>query len=458
MNELYSLTHLDGRNARKLGSLRSIFSEYAWMKQRYYVMVRYVICIYPHVSGKKLSPGKEKNLLNIYSTFDEHDALMVKEIESTVNHDLKAIEMYFISALEKYHLEEFVPYVNLGIGSEDVNNIAFAQALTEGIKVLQKELTGVAREIMILATEHSQTVMVARTHGLPANITTFGKEMGNVLLRLCEEYEIFSSVKLYVKCSGEVGSYQAQFAADQKIDWMNITDSFITSLGFGAHHGATQIAPYDCYGRLFHSIARINSICIDFVQNLWLYISIGFARVSPIVAEVGSAGMPHKVNPIYLEGAEGNLKMANMLFEGLARELPINRLQRSFTDSTMRRNVVLPLSFSLLSYQSIIEGLKRLVVEPGAIGKDLERHPEVWLESIKAFGIVHGILDIYDQLKKETRGRVLTGQTLSRIISQLSLTKSEKAELRQFCRQSKNPFPSRVVDEALKRTQEVFGL
>ena len=456
--ELHALTHLDGRNAHKLKSLRPIFSEFAWMRQRLLVMIRYVIYMYPFVSGKNLSRAKEKSLLHLHRVFSQNDALRVKDIESKINHDLKAVEMFFVTALKRENLEECIPYINVGIGSEDVNTIAFAHALTESIQILQQELSGTVAEIMKLAREYADTTMVARTHGLPANITSFGKEMANTLLRLCDECEVFLSVKIFAKCSGEVGSFQAHFSADRRIDWIKCTDSFIRSLGFLPHHGATQVLPYDSYSRLFHAAMRINTICIDFVQNLWLYIVAGYAHVSPILREVGSAGMPHKVNPIYLEGAEGNLKMANMLFEGLARELPINRLQRSFTDSTMRRNVVIPISFSLLAYQSITEGLKRFVVDRKAIAADFVKHPEVWLESVKAYGMVHKVPDMFGMLKNETRGKVLTAEGLTRIIEQLPLTKLQKDELLALCRQSANPFPSAIVSEALTRTKKVFSL
>lgn len=457
-NELLALTHLDGRNGRKLVSLRAIFSEYAWMKARLLVMTQYLLFIYPLLKNKQITATEEQKLLNLHKTFSTKDGFEVRRIEARVNHDLKALEMFFVQSLKRNHFEEFIPYVDLGIGSEDINNIAYAQGLTESLQILKAEIKIVCGHILKIANEHANTHMVARTHAQSANITTLGKEFTNTLNRLCDEYENLLTINIAVKCSGEVGTYQALNTLDQKIDWMQKTDDFIASLGLRSTHNATQIAPYDSYSRIFQSISRLNTILTDFVQNLWLYILIGYVRVLAVVKEVGSAGMPHKVNPIYLEGAEGNLKMANILLEGLSRELPINRLQRSFTDSTIRRNVVLPLSFTLLAYQSICEGLKRIVVEKGLIENDSRAHPEVFLESIKAYGLVHGISDMYDRLKAETRGKVLTTDGLSSLIQQLPLSDNQRKEITLFCKNYNNPYPVRIVTESVKRAKKLFGI
>lgn len=457
-HELLALTHLDGRNGRKLESLRKIFSEYTWMKARLLVMVDYIAFLYPIVSGKKFTSPVERQLLNIHASFSPAHARVVKNIESRLNHDLKAIEVFLVDTLKRDGLSRFIPYVNLGIGSEDINNIAYALMLTESMNILTDEIRNVCVAILKLSAEHAQTFMIARTHAQPSSITTFGKECANTLHRICDEYEIFSTLHIAVKCSGEVGTYQAHHVVDMQVDWIKKTDEFIASFGLSPIHSATQIAPYDSYSRVFQSIARLNTILLDFVQNLWLFLLLGYVRVIPVVAEVGSAGMPHKVNPIHLEGAEGNLKMANMIFEGLARELPVNRLQRSFADSTMRRNIVLPLSLTFLAYQSITEGLKRIVVDRKAILKDLLAHPEVFLESIKAYGLSRGIGDMYERLKIQTRGKMLTRDGLSRMIQELPLTEDQKEEMTHVCTEYANPYPARMVAGAAGRVKKLFRI
>ena len=455
---LTNLTHLDGRNAKKLLSLRPLFSELAWMKERIFVMGEYVTALVPFLTGRPLSDAQRKALQGIAESFSTKDARLVGQYEQTTNHDLKALELFYASRFAKLHLTKFTRYINLGLGSEDINSIALAAVLQKGRnREMLSGIATVARALGALAKSQKNTMMVARTHGQPANVTTLGKEIANSLSRLCDEVEILLQTSFTAKCSGEVGSYQAFLGIDPTKDWLTFTDSFIRSLGLRPTHSATQIAPYDGLTRFLQSLFRVNAILLDFVKNMWLYVLLGYFRVKVVEKEVGSAGMPHKVNPIYFEGAEGGLETANGVIELLARKLPINRLQRDFSDSTMRRNIVLVYAYSMLSYQSIIEGMKRIDVDGEAIATDVDRHGEIWIELVKSFGLAAGYESMYDVLKRETRGREVAQSELTDLVSRLPFTDTEKKELRKRMF-GQNLYLVKVVDEALARLDSVFPL
>ncbi|MEK7543538.1 MAG: lyase family protein [Patescibacteria group bacterium] len=457
LTPLTALTHLDGRNSRKVTPLKSIFSEYAWMKSRLGVMSKYLAYISFALTKRALPLSEEKKLQAIEDSFSLSDAKTVREIERTTNHDLKALEVYFESSLKKQGLCRLIPYINIGIGSEDINNISLGITFHSGRgEVLVPAIGRVARALAELAKVEEKTSMIGRTHAQPANVTTFGKECANPLSRLCDEIEYFTSLPLSAKCGGEVGSFQAFMGVDASVDWIRFTDTFVRGFGLKPTHTATQIAPYDSMVRFLQSLYRINSIFLDLCKNMWLYVLLGYLNVKKIDAEVGSAGMPHKVNPIFFEGAEGGLETANGIIELLVRKLPINRLQRDFSDSTMRRNLVLPFAFSLLSYQSLEEAFKRVTVDREMIAKDLKSHAEVWTETIKVYGTMHGVEHMYDRLKEATRGRVVSFADLLNIVNSLPLKEKEKQELMILCDGHHNPYPGRIVDEVVRRARKVF--
>lgn len=451
-NSLINLTHLDGRNAHKLIVLRPYFSEFAWMKLRLRIIISYTRSLAAFLTGKKGSKHDRQMMDGLADAFCLSDAQEVVRREAVVNHDVKAIELYLVERLTKRGLARYVPYVNLGIGSEDINSIALCHELRESREaVLIPAIRRVTHVLSELSQEEEHTVMVARTHGQPASVTTFGKELAGPLSRLCDELDLFQSVRLEAKCSGEVGSFQAFMGIDRTVDWLTFTDSFVRSFGLHPTHAATQIAPYDSVVRFLQILGRINSIFLDLTKNMWLYVLLGYLNVKKIDTEVGSAGMPHKVNPIYFEGAEGGLEMANGIIETLVRKLPLNRLQRDFSDSTIRRNLVMPIALSVLSYQSLEEALKRIVVDRVAMKQDLDRHAEVWMETVKTYVVMHGITDMYDRLKKETRGRTLCRADLQALIWALPLTTSEKKGLMTCCEVGYNAYPQRIVREAVKK-------
>lgn len=454
---LTALTHLDGRNAKKLIELRKYFSELAWMKTRLEVMVRYLIVIVETVTKKPLLSKTKVTLRAFYLNFSTQDCVRVKRIEKTINHDLRALHEYLARFLRLHGYSGLSSYINLGIGSEDINAVALSCLLRESrYAVILPELVTIGELLATLAKTEKHTVMIARTHARPAGITTFGKELANFLSRLCDEYEYAQSVVFTAKCTGETGSLLAHYAIDRSVDWLNVTNSFVRSFDLNPVEASTQISPYDGIAAYLHGIYRVNTILLDFCRNIWMYVLLEYVLVQKVPQEVGSAGMPHKVNPIYFEGAEGGLLAANGMIETLVRTLPVNRLQRDFSDSTLRRNLVLPFAYSLLSYQSIIEGLRRIKIDRTGMQEDLAKHQEAWIETVKTYGLAHGVSDMYERLKKKTRGKSFSARSFDALIQDLSLTESQKEELHTYCSYSANPYPARIVERVCKRAKRVF--
>lgn len=449
-NQLTNLTHFDGRNSRKLVKLRPYFSEFAWIKIRLEMMIAYLLWI-SKILKNRISAKDQNHLKLLTGKFDLKEAEKIQKFEKTTNHDLKAIEIYLSEKLP----QELRRYINLGLGAEDINSLAlgsiFNNVRREICVPLLKDL--ITRLGQLSAAEKN-TFMVARTHAQPANITTFGKEIAVSLNRLLDEAEIFKALKFTAKCTGEVGSFQGLYAVSDKIDWLTKTDEFIKSFDLVPSHATTQIAPYDGLVRFLQSLFRMNNILIDFSKNIWLMVLMGFLKVKPVKKEVGSSGMPHKVNPIYFEGAEGGLVFANGVIETLTRQLPVNRLDRDFSDSTVRRNLVIPVAYALLSYESLSTGLRRLSVDRETIGHDLADHPEIWLETVKAFGLYHGIGDLYDQLKRETRGQKITWQKLQKIIDNLPLNEIDKKSLFRLINKPDNHYPESIVKEVIGKSRK----
>lgn len=452
---LVALTHLDGRNAGKVSVLRPYFSELAWMKERLEVMCDHLVAVAPLVF-KKIPLKDQKALKSGIEDFSLADAKEVADHEKIVNHDLKALEMYLASHLPN-NVSRFKRYILFGLGSEDVNAIALGRLIIKSRgEVLLPELYRLMECIGKLARNEKDTTMIARTHALPAGVTTFGKELANPLLRLCDEVTIFSSCKLQAKLSGEVGSFHGLSRSGIKAQWMTFADNFVRSQGLEPQHGSTQIVPYDSFIRLFQSLFRINAILIDLCTNIWLYVLLGYVRVVKKEKEVGSSGMPHKVNPIYFEGAQGGLVMANGMIETFARSLMVNRLDRDFSDSTIRRNTSLIIAYNLLSYQSLQEAFRRLEVNRSGIRHDLSQHAEVWVEPIKIIMLHAGLDSAYDFLKRKTRGISFTTPEFHTLIDSLPVRTSVKHTMHQIVDDEiPNPYPVHVVAEAVSRVRKL---
>lgn len=457
---LVNLTHLDGRNAQKLTSLRPLFSEFSWMKIRLEVILTYASAMYELITKHTLTRNIKKDITEIYTTFTIHDAESIAVTEKTIKHDLKALEYYAVSQLKTAGLGYINPFMGLGIGSEDINSIAISLTLQKTRDtILLPELANVVSHIMLKMQlpSYSQP-MIAFTHGQPASITTMAKELSNYLARLTQEAEMLKKLPFYAKLSGEVGTFQSFDGISQSVDWLTWTDRLIQSYGLIPSHHSTQVVPYESLVRYLESIKRINIICIDFVKNLWLYSLMGYIKNNPIKEEVGSAGMPHKVNPIYFEGAEGGLMMANGVIETLTRELPVRRLQRDFSDSTLRRNIPLVFAYCLLSYQSIIEGLKRSSIDEQKIKEDFLIHPEVFIETIKTYAAARGDDTIYETLKTQTRGKNISQNNLHGIIKNLPVSANNKKQLVRLISNWENKHLNNVIGEALTQAKKVFHL
>lgn len=425
------------------------------MKSRLDVILRYVLFI-ATVQKIPVSSKDRQTIQDIMDSFNLKQAEKITELEKMTNHDMAAIILFAKQSLKEQKLAKFINLVNLGIGSEDVNSIALSLAVKSSRgEVLLPAIFTIVKDLIGLSDRYKNITMLARTHAVAANITTLGKEFANTLLRLCDEIVRFRSLRFVAKCSGEVGSWQAHASLGNR-DWIAATDEFIRSFDLDPTHAATQIAPYDRIAEYLQSLYRLNSILLDFCKNCWLYILLGYFSVKKVNREIGSAGMPQKVNPIYFEGAEGGLETANGIIEILVRKLPVNRLSRDFSDSTVRRNIVLPLAYSLLSYQSIHEALSRLLINEEHIASDPKDHAEAWMEVVKTYGLVHGVVDIEERLRVHIAGKQLNEESLPSFLADFGFTKQQKEELLTFIEKRQNPYPAKTVDEAIRRAKEVF--
>lgn len=402
MNEDYlsltALTHLDGRNRGKLSGLGAYFSEFNWMKTRILVLIKWLDFL-----QKKKIIKKSGDLLKIYENFSLQEAKKILKIEKTTNHDLRAIQLYLSQVLK-------TDFIGFGLGSEDINNLALRLLAKGGFeKVLAPKLLEIKNKLRKFTKEHKSLTMLARTHAQPASVTTFGKETGLYLYRFTKELDFLINCKFSGKISGEAGNYNALNFVLPKLDWLKNSEEFISSFGLSVNLFATQINPYDDLIVFFDSLKRLNQVLLGFCKDLWLYSLLGYLKIAQVAKEAGSAGMPHKVNPIHLEGAEGGLEQANCLLEFFSRKLSYSRLQRDFSDSTVRRNFVLAFSYSLLSYQSLITGFERIEVNQKQIAFDLESHPEVFSEGLKTLMIFQGEKNAWEKVQTMVKnGRLKT--------------------------------------------------
>ncbi len=437
LSPLTAISPLDGRYAGKLQDLRGLYSEYGLIRLRLLTEVRWLQFL-----GRRneladfgpLSPVVNDFLDSLVDNFGPGDAQRVKEIEATTNHDVKAVEYLIGERLgDDPELQALRPYVHFACTSEDINNIAYALMLRQGreqlllprLRELITALTGMARE-------HADLSMLARTHGQTASPTTLGKELANVVARLERQAGLFTDVPALAKMNGAVGNYNAHLVAYPDLDWPALGADFIASLGLTANAYTTQIEPHDWIAEYCDALARINTILIDASRDFWSYISIGYFRQRRVAGEVGSSTMPHKVNPIDFENAEGNLGIANALLGHLAAKLPISRWQRDLSDSTVLRNLGVAAGYSLLAYESLRKGISKLEVDEQKLGADLDDSWEVLAEAIQTVMRRHGQADAYEQLKDLTRGERITPEILREFISGLALPEADRQRLLQL--------------------------
>jgi adenylosuccinate lyase len=434
LDSLLAISPLDGRYQSKLDDLRPFVSEFGLIKYRVQVEIRWLESLANAEAITEVasfSDSARNHLEAILADFSPKEAAEIRAIESRTNHDVKAVE-YWIKDRMAGHAElaAALEFVHFACTSEDINNLAYALMLTEvRSQLLVPEMNRIIAELRLLAGTTADQPMLSRTHGQPATPTTLGKEMANVGARMLRQRDAIVRVEIMGKANGAVGSYAAHVAAYPEVDWEEHTRNFVESLGLVWNPMTTQIEPHDWIAELFHGVIRFNTISLDFTRDIWSYISIGYFKQSMAAGEVGSSTMPHKVNPIDFENAEGNLGLANAVLGHLAEKLPVSRWQRDLSDSTALRNVGLGIGHSLLAIRSTLRGLGKLAVDPDRISADLAATHAVLAEAVQTVMRRHGIDEPYEKLKALTRGQEITAETLKRFIETLDIPEPDRRAL-----------------------------
>ena len=437
LSTLTAVSPIDGRYGSKTEDLRPIFSELGLIRHRVLVEVRWLLALADHPGIPEVPPLSvhARHLLEaMVDNFGEEQGHRVKNIERTTNHDVKAVE-YFIKEhiAGNAELEAVSEFIHFACTSEDINNLAHALMLREGRgQVLLPQMDEVIAALRALAHRLADLPMLARTHGQPASPTTLGKELANVAARLARQRDQVAEVPLLGKINGAVGNYNAHLAAYPELDWPALARGFVESLGLTWNAYTTQIEPHDYMAEFFDATARFNTILIDACRDLWGYISLGYFRQKTVAGEVGSSTMPHKVNPIDFENAEGNLGIANAILEHLARKLPISRFQRDLTDSTVLRNLGVGLAHTSIALQSALKGLGKLEADPARLAADLDANWEVLAEPIQTVMRRHGVDKPYEKLKELTRGHRIGREELACFIDTLEIPEQAKDRLREL--------------------------
>ncbi len=438
LSSLTAVSPVDGRYAGKTQALRPIFSEYGLIRFRVMVEVRWLqrLAAHPEITEVPAFSAEANVILNtLAEDFSITHAERVKEIERTTNHDVKAVEYLLKEQAAKLpELDKVSEFIHFACTSEDINNLSHALMLREGRdNVMLPLMRQTAEAIRELAIRFADVPMLSRTHGQPASPTTLGKELANVVYRLERQIAQIAAVPLLGKINGAVGNYNAHISAYPSIDWEANARAFIEDeLGLGFNPYTTQIEPHDYIAELFDAIARFNTILIDFDRDIWGYISLGYFKQRTIAGEIGSSTMPHKVNPIDFENSEGNLGIANALFQHLASKLPISRWQRDLTDSTVLRNLGVGFAHSVIAYEASLKGISKLELNEQKIAADLDACWEVLAEPIQTVMRRYNIENPYEKLKELTRGKGISPQALQTFIDTLDMPAEAKAELNKL--------------------------
>ncbi len=435
LTALTAISPIDGRYADKTADLRPIFSEYGLIRHRVLVEIRWLQAL-ARQPGITEVPALSEHARHILDGLFEHftlaDAQRVKNIERTTNHDVKAVEYLLKEKIAgNAELEAVSEFIHFACTSEDINNLAYALMLREArTQALLPMFDEIGDAITRLAHQYAELPMLARTHGQPASPTTLGKEMANVARRFKRQRDQLAAVALLGKINGAVGNYNAHLVAYPELDWEDIARCFVTEdLGLDWNPYTIQIEPHDYMAEFFHAVMRANTVLLDFCRDLWSYIAIGYFRQKTVAGEIGSSTMPHKVNPIDFENAEGNLGVANALLDHLAAKLPVSRWQRDLTDSTVLRALGVGLAHSLVAYQSCLKGIGKLEVEVAALQADLDGNWEVLAEPIQTVMRRYGIEQPYEKLKALTRGQRVTRATMQAFVAALDLPDEAKERL-----------------------------
>ena len=433
-NALMAVSPIDGRYRKQVEDLSLYFSEYALIKYRVRVEIEYFIalCELPLEQLKSFPAEKFAALRDIYNNFSCEDAQRVKDIEKVTNHDVKAVEYFIKEEFKKLGIEKYGEFVHFGLTSQDINNTSVPLSLLEGIRdAYMPALNEVIEILEDFAKEWENVSMLAHTHGQPASPTRLGKEIYVFVARLKEQLRLLETVPYSAKFGGATGNFNAHNFAYPGIDWNKFAASFVEGkLGLKRSYPTTQIEHYDNLAALFHNLERINTILIDLARDMWTYISMEYFRQKVKAGEVGSSAMPHKVNPIDFENAEGNFGIANAIYAHLASKLPVSRLQRDLTDSTVLRNVGVPLAHSIISLRSLKKGLGKLILNEAALDRDLEANWAVVAEGIQTVLRREGYPNPYEALKALTRGNAgITKESIQEFVKELNVSDSVKQEI-----------------------------
>ncbi len=448
---LMAIAPVDGRYAGKTGELAPIFSEFGLIHRRLIVEIRWLKALAEEPAIEEVPPLSEAAqdfLTRLEQHFSPEHAQRVKAIEATTNHDVKAVE-YFLKEqfANQGELAAIAEFLHFACTSEDINNLAYALMLKDAREqVMLPAMRRTTRAIETLAETHAHLPMLSRTHGQTASPTTLGKEMANVAWRLHRQIRQYEQGEILGKANGAVGNYNAHLAAYPEVDWEAFSRRFVESLGLQWNPYTIQIEPHDYMAEQFHCLMRFNTILVDFARDIWAWISIGYFRQKTVAGEVGSSTMPHKVNPIDFENAEGNLGLANALFDHFAQKLPVSRWQRDLTDSTVLRNIGMAFGHTLIALQSLDKGIGKLECNEHRLAEDLAEAWEVLAEAIQTVMRRHGLPNPYERLKELTRGKAMNADSIHRFIEQLELPESAKRALQALT-------PARYTGNAAQQAQ-----
>ncbi|MBT5643773.1 MAG: adenylosuccinate lyase [Gammaproteobacteria bacterium] len=452
-DDLLSISPLDGRYSDVCKDIGDVFSEYSLIKHRVYVEIKWFIFLskIDKIKGlPKLKPKDEKFLLDIYNDFSLSDARSVKKLESTTKHDVKAIEYFLKLKFDtNKNLKRYKEYIHICCTSEDINNLSYALMLKTGKTLLSAKINGLSKLIKSNIRKYSNNIMLSHTHGQPATPTSMGKEFLNFYSRINILQKHLKELEIMGKFNGATGNYSAHSITFPNIDWLATNKRFINSIGIKENKYTTQIEPHDYISEISNKIAHVNSILIGFSQDMWSYISKNYFIQKNIAGEIGSSTMPHKINPINFENAEGNLGIANSIFRFLSEKLTISRLQRDLSDSTVLRNLGISFGYSYLAYENLMAGLNKLSINKYKIDEDIINAWEILAEPIQMVARKHNISNSYELLKKNTRGKAVTKDVIHNLIKSLKIPDVEKKQLFDLT-------PKKYIGYAVKLCNEKY--
>lgn len=449
---LLAISPLDGRYREKLQQLENYFSEYALIRYRLFVELEWFIFLCNEVKlegTRQLTISELKTLRELSTSFEVMDAKRVKDFEQKTNHDVKALEYFIREHLAAYpKLNLLAEFIHFGCTSEDINNLAYSLLLKDfGAKEFMPIVSGVVLALFEMAQKYKAVPMLSHTHGQPASPTTVGKELINVVSRLEKQIESLKKIARTGKLNGAVGNFNAHTAAYPKVDWPAVSYRFVTYLGLTPNPYTTQIEPHDTLAERFDALSRINTILMDFCRDMWMYIGMGYFKQKVTTGEVGSSTMPHKVNPIDFENAEGNLGLGSALFRHFSEKLPISRMQRDLSDSTVMRNIGVAFGYSVLAYKSLLNGLTKVEVDLKRLKEDLEANWEVLSEAIQTVLRKYKVPGAYERLKQASRGKKLTDREIRVFIKQLKIGPLDKKRLLALTPETYTGLAEKLVDQ-----------